>query len=201
MECAMSEATTYGPFRSSHAADRGVADRFGSVARTDSLRRLDVTEVRCGPSQPAAHAVFARQHGVASTRQLVDAGVSLRQIQRLQRHGDLELVLRGAYRTPSVPITELSRCAAVCLARPDVAIAGPTAGRLWGFRRLPPDQRIHVIAPRAATRRSPGGSFRIAPTPATSTTSASATTASGSRPGLERRSIWPAGSDRTTSCP
>jgi very-short-patch-repair endonuclease len=99
---------------------------------------------------PQAHAVFARQHGVASTRQLVDAGVSLRQIRHLQRHGDLELVLRGAYRTPSVPVTELSRCAAVCLARPDVAIAGPTAGRLWGFRRLPPDQRIHVIAPRAS---------------------------------------------------
>jgi hypothetical protein len=59
-------------------------------------------------------------------------------------------VLRGAYRTPSAPITELSQCAAVCAARQDVAIAGPTAGRLWGFRRLPPDRRIHVIAPRAS---------------------------------------------------
>ncbi len=99
---------------------------------------------------PGAHALLARQHGVASTQQLLDSGMSQRQLQRLQHHGGLELVLRGAYRTPSAPITELSQCAAVCAARPDVAIAGPTAGRLWGFRRLPPDRRIHVIAPRAS---------------------------------------------------
>jgi very-short-patch-repair endonuclease len=93
-----------------------------------------------------AHALFARQHGVASTRQLREAGISLRQINRLQCQGGLELVLRGAYRTPSAPVTELSQCVAVCSARPDVAIAGPTAGRLWGFRRLPSDHRIHVLA-------------------------------------------------------
>ncbi len=98
----------------------------------------------------SAHALLARQHGVASTQQLLDAGLSMRQLQRLQHDGGLELVLRGAYRTPSAPVTELSQCAAVCSARPDVAIAGPTAGRLWGFRRLPPDQRIHVLAPPAS---------------------------------------------------
>ena len=97
-----------------------------------------------------AHALLARQHGVASTQQLLDAGLSVRQLQRLQHDGGLELVLRGAYRTPSAPVTELSQCAAVCSARPDVAIAGPTAGRLWGFRRLPPDRRIHVLAPPAS---------------------------------------------------
>jgi very-short-patch-repair endonuclease len=97
-----------------------------------------------------AHALLARQHGVASTRQLHDAGISPLQLKRLQQHGALELVLRGAYRTPSVRVTELSQCAAVCAARPDVAIAGPTAGRLWGFRRLPSDHRIHVIASRAS---------------------------------------------------
>jgi very-short-patch-repair endonuclease len=99
---------------------------------------------------PLAHAVFARQHGAASVQQLVDTGMSPRKIRALQQSGGLDLVLRGAYRTPSTPITELGRCAAVCLARHDVAIAGPTAGRLWGFRRLPDDQRIHVIAPRAS---------------------------------------------------
>ena len=99
---------------------------------------------------PQAHAVFARQHGVASVQQLIDAGMAHRQLRHLQHSGGLDLVLRGAYRTPSAPITESSRCAAVCLARPDVAIAGPTAGRLWGLRRLPPDHRIHVIAPRAS---------------------------------------------------
>lgn len=99
---------------------------------------------------PSAHSVFARQHGVASVEQLLDAGMSHRGLRHLQQSGGVELALRGAYRTPSTPVTELSRCAAVCLARTDVAIAGPTAGRLWGFRRLPPDHRIHVLAPRAS---------------------------------------------------
>jgi len=99
---------------------------------------------------PQAHAVFARQHGAASVQQLLDAGMSHRQLRHLQQSGALDLVLRGAYRTPSAPLTELGRCAAVCLARADVAIAGPTAGRLWGFRRLPSDRRIHVLAPRAS---------------------------------------------------
>lgn len=99
---------------------------------------------------PQAHAVFARQHGVASSEQLTAAGLSDRQIRHLRQTGGLELVLRGAYRTPSAPVTELGRCAAVCLARHDVAVAGPTAGRLWGFRRLPRDHRIHVLAPRAS---------------------------------------------------
>ena len=97
-----------------------------------------------------AHQVLARQHGVASTQQLLDAGLSARQVRHLQASQDLELVLRGVYRTSSAPDTELARCAAVCVARPDVAIAGPTAGRLWGFRRLPSDRRIHVLAPRAS---------------------------------------------------
>ena len=99
---------------------------------------------------PNAHALLARQHGTASVEQLLATGLSLRDIRHLQGAGGLELVLRGAYRTPSAPITEESRSAAVCLARPDVAIAGPTAGRLWGLRRLPLDRRIHVIAPRAS---------------------------------------------------
>ncbi len=97
-----------------------------------------------------AHALLARQHGVASTRQLLEAGISVRQLQQLQHDGVLDLVLRGVYRTPSAPVTEQSKCAAVCLARPEVAIAGPTAGRLWEFRRLPPDHRIHVLAPPAS---------------------------------------------------
>jgi very-short-patch-repair endonuclease len=109
------------------------------------FRRFDVANLT-----PQAHALFARQHGAASVQQLLDCGLSHRKIRLLQQSGALELVLRGTYRTPSTALTESSRCASVCLARPDVAIAGPTAGRLWGLRRLPPDRRIHVIAPRAS---------------------------------------------------
>lgn len=99
---------------------------------------------------PSAHGYFARQHGVASTAQLCQSGLTMRQIERLEQVGAIELVLRGAYRSSSVALDELGRCAAVCLARPNAVVAGPTAGRLWGLRRLPPDRRIHVIVPPAS---------------------------------------------------
>ncbi len=95
---------------------------------------------------PEAHALFERQHGVASIEQLEMCGLSRRQVEHLERNGALFNVLRGAYRSPSVPETELGRCAALCVARPGVAIAGPTAGRLHGFRRVSGDRRIHLIA-------------------------------------------------------
>lgn len=97
-----------------------------------------------------AHRFFATQHGVASIEQLLATGISTSQLRRLETAGALVRVLNSAYRTPSVRFDELGRCAAVCLARPLVAIAGPTAGRLWGFRRLPPDHRVHILAPPAS---------------------------------------------------
>lgn len=95
----------------------------------------------------AAHRTIARQHGVASTAQLTAQGLSIRQIQHLADTGQLIHVERGAYASPSVCLDELGRCAAICVARPDVAIAGPTAGRIWGFRHVTADRRLHVIAP------------------------------------------------------
>jgi len=94
-----------------------------------------------------AHRLMSRQHGVASTSQLSETGLSPRQIQHLADTGQLIHLRRGAYASPSAEISELARCAALCLARPDLTIAGPTAGRIWSFRHVSPDRRIHVIAP------------------------------------------------------
>ena len=97
-----------------------------------------------------AHRILARQHGVISAAQLRSSGLSARSIERLEHVGSIELVIRGAYKSASLELDELGRCSAVCVARATTTIAGPTAGRLWGFRRLPHDQRIHVIAPPAS---------------------------------------------------
>jgi very-short-patch-repair endonuclease len=98
-----------------------------------------------------AHRLLARQHGIASIGELIASGVPLHDIRRIERAGGLELVLSGAYRTPSVPFDEVARCAAVCVAHPELTIAGPTAARLWGFRRVSNlDRRIHVIGPPAS---------------------------------------------------
>lgn len=99
---------------------------------------------------PSAHHLFRSQHGVAGLEQLIATGLSRRQVKRLAADGDILPGLRGTYRSPSVTEGELMRCAEVCLARSNVAIAGPTAGRIWQLRHLAGDRRVHVIAPRAS---------------------------------------------------
>ncbi len=99
---------------------------------------------------PEAQHLLALQHGVVSTDQLVATGHTKRQIERMEQQRQLVLVFRGAYRSPIAPFNEMARCAAICLARPNVAISAATAGRIWGFRRLPKDARVHVIGPRAS---------------------------------------------------
>lgn len=103
-----------------------------------------------GHLNESAHRLFATQHGVASVPQLLGTGLTPDQLKRLEAVGAIARIHNGAYRSPSVALDESARCAAVCLARTAVTIAGPTAGRLWGLRRLPNDRRIHVIAPPAS---------------------------------------------------
>ena len=117
----------------------------------------------------AAHRLFATQHGVASVEQLVGAGLTPRRIKRLEAHGAIVGVLRGAYRSPSVGNSTNSGVAQ--------RLRGPSGrGRspvrrpdaLWGFRRSP-SRRTHsrVGCHRRATRRSPHGCRRIARPPST----------------------------------
>lgn len=83
-------------------------------------------------------------HGIVSLDVLRDAGYSSAGIKQLVRAGVLELVLHGAYRLRGHRLTRLGRLAAVCTAHPGVAIAGRSAGELWGFRRMPPVVRVAV---------------------------------------------------------
>lgn len=96
---------------------------------------------------PEALEHFETHNGVASAAQLRDRGVGREAVKTLRRQGLLELVLDGAYRLRGQPMTMLGRCTAVCVAHPGHVIAGPTAGRTYGLRRLPGDARIHTISP------------------------------------------------------
>ena len=91
-------------------------------------------------------AYLRSHHGIATGRALGDVGISPGDLRRLVEAGNLVAVFRGVYRMPAVPFDELARCAAVCAAHPRAVISGPTAGRLWGLRRLPSDQRTHILA-------------------------------------------------------
>jgi very-short-patch-repair endonuclease len=89
-------------------------------------------------------------HGIATAADLRRCGLSGPAVRSLIEAGNLATVLKGTYRLPAVTLDEMARCAAVCAAHPELVISGPTAGRLWGLRRLPRDRRIHALAPPAS---------------------------------------------------
>lgn len=101
-----------------------------------------------------------RHHGIITASALRPLGYSATAVKKLVRHGVLELVLPGAYHQRGRPLTTHGRWAAVCAAHPSLVIAGPSAGRLWQFRRVPVEARVaslgelvepvHVIAPPAS---------------------------------------------------
>jgi hypothetical protein len=96
---------------------------------------------------PKAFALFRRQHGHASTRQLAEAGVGRNAIRRLLEGQMLVSVSRSVLRISSAPLTFESRCLALCLAHPRGFITGPSGGRLFALRRMPASEPIHFCVP------------------------------------------------------
>ena len=86
-------------------------------------------------------------HSTVSSAALSAAGIDLHERKELVRTGVLERVVDGAYAFAGAPTSELARCAALCTSRSQLVVAGPTAARLWGLRRAPRDDLVHVIAP------------------------------------------------------
>ncbi|MEM1335304.1 MAG: type IV toxin-antitoxin system AbiEi family antitoxin domain-containing protein [Actinomycetota bacterium] len=124
------------------------------MAQTDLSPPLGVRSSTVHGLPAAAHQLVSTQYGLITPAQLEATGLTTSQIRHLVRRGQLVRYpgLAGVYRSPSVPDSERARCAAACLARPGAVVSGPTAGRWWGFRRLPDDRRIHVLIPENAAR-------------------------------------------------
>jgi hypothetical protein len=92
----------------------------------------------------------ASHHTVVAATDLTRLGMTRSQRRRLVRDNVLERLLDGAYHFPGVPNDELGRCVAACTRPSGLIIEGPTAGRIWGYRRMPVDGLVYVIAPPAS---------------------------------------------------
>ena len=92
----------------------------------------------------------ADHHTVISADDLARLGITRSQRRQLVDDEILERVLDGAYRFPGLPNDELARCVAACSRPGRLIVEGPTAGRLSGFRRMPRDGLVWVIAPPAS---------------------------------------------------
>ncbi len=89
--------------------------------------------------RPEALRLFAAQFGVASVRQLVQAGVPDRSIDRAKQRGVLARVLPGVVELVDFPPTFRQRAMAAQLFGGDGSfLAGTTAARLYGIRGMPP---------------------------------------------------------------
>jgi predicted transcriptional regulator of viral defense system len=103
--------------------------------------------------------VAARQHGVATRAQLLEAGVSLHVVDARVRRGRLLRVHQATYRVASQEptIRTLAMAAVLATAGPErahVAISHVGAAVLWGFPGWDPPQCLDVSG--TAPRRVPG---------------------------------------------
>lgn len=98
--------------------------------------------------QPIPRSLIAQareQHGLLTLADLAGAGFSERQRRRYVADGQLTKIHRGVFRVASHSDSFEQRCLAACLAAPDGALSGPTAGRLYGLRKCNGND-IHFIS-------------------------------------------------------
>lgn len=96
---------------------------------------------------PAALAVLAAHHHVATGPMLQRAGISRNRRRRLVAEGLLVPVHRRVYRLAGARVTLESRCAALCLEHPQGFITGPTGGSMVGLRRVGRPDPLHFAVP------------------------------------------------------
>ncbi len=95
--------------------------------------------------------LFQCQHGIVSRCQAVDAGVTVRQIERRLQAGSLVACAPGVYRIVSSPITPRSCLWAAQLAVPGSVVSHRSAAHLFGLWRMAPVPELSLSVSRSPT--------------------------------------------------
>ncbi len=98
----------------------------------------------------------AARHGAVTKPQLLADGLSEHSIRRLVGSGTLITVHQHVYRMSTSPDSFEFRCAAACLADPNLVVTGIAAGRLWEFRHIPTTDLPIVLIEHFRTSLSAG---------------------------------------------
>lgn len=110
-----------------------------------------------GKCAPVLAEVAARQHGVISRRQILDAGLGEKGIEGWLRRGQLDRVHRGVYAVGHDGLSRGGRWMAAVLALgPDAVLSHMSAAALWGLLR-PEGGPIDVSLPSHSGRRRRAG--------------------------------------------
>jgi very-short-patch-repair endonuclease len=108
-----------------------------------------------------AWSLAAKQHGVVTRRQLLDAGFSSDQIHRRITRGRLHRLWQGVYAVGRPQVTLLGWwCGAVLACGADTVLSHDSAAALWGIREIKPgnqgeQRRPDLIHVSVAANRSP----------------------------------------------
>jgi hypothetical protein len=100
----------------------------------------------------AIGALAARQHGVVSRRQLLDAGLSSRAVERRLESGRLLRLHRGVYAVGHRAVTRDAACMAATLVAANAVLSHRSAAALWGIRPTE-RERIEISVPRSLKPR------------------------------------------------
>jgi len=95
-------------------------------------------------------ALAAARHNTLPVAVLRANGITASGQRTLVEDGVLERISNGVYRFTGGAADETALCAAACAHRFGLVVAAPTAGRQWGFRQMPADHLIWVLAPPAS---------------------------------------------------
>ena len=98
-------------------------------------------------TQTKLNQISARQHGLITRRQAIDAGLSASAVQRRLLDHRWTPMRSGVYAVGGVPPTWEQTVMAACLAGGEGAVAShATAARLWGLERVPSAGCIHLTS-------------------------------------------------------
>ena len=106
---------------------------------------------RNAPSDRAIVAIAARQRGIVTTAQLLDAGLGRRAIARRVERGWLIPRFRGVYQVGPVPARYGAETAAVLACGDGAALSHQSAAAIWGFARR--TDTVHVSVTRDVRSR------------------------------------------------
>ena len=110
---------------------------------------------RNAPSDRAILAIAARQHGIVTTAQLLDAGVGRRSIARRVARGWLVPLYRGVYQAGPVAARYGAEMAAVLACGEHAALSHQSAAAIWGIRPRH-EGDVHVTVAGRDSRSRPG---------------------------------------------
>lgn len=103
------------------------------------------------------------QHGLVTTAQAIDDGVSHAELSTMVRRRRLDRAAHGVYRVPQVPATEFDQygLAVLWTGAPEACLSHATALDCWDITDMNPD-RIHMtVARRRRIRRAGGERYLI----------------------------------------